>query len=117
MKNYKKDIHKIINKYIPVKSNLIKVYGGQTERNLNERLKQHKEKDNEKFRGMEIRQIFKTSDKDLVTIAETYLIKTLNKKYGDRCVNIQGGGGTGQQNNKGDIHKLYLMYSNKKTKK
>jgi hypothetical protein len=106
---YKNFINKKIDE-LPLNINYI--YGGQTEKKLEERQKQH-EKENNIFCKMNIEKIFCSSTETQVkqiNLAETYLIQTLHKKFGEKCLNRTDFGGGGQHHNEGDEHKIYVMY-------
>jgi len=86
---------------------------GKQKKTLREREKQHKLENPDKFKGMKIKLIYKTNNKDdekHINNAETYLIRKLKIKYGNKCVNTLLIGGSGHQYNIGDIYKIYIMY-------
>jgi hypothetical protein len=102
----------LINKKIAKLPSVANIYGGQTEHPLEQRQKQHEEKDN-KFRNMIIDEIFSSSKETQVkqiNLAETYLIELLHTTYGKKCLNKVMVGGGGQHHNEGDNHKIYIMY-------
>lgn len=107
---YKRKIDEELNKF----DDIIKIYGGQTKQTLKEREKQHKLENPDKFKGMKIKLIYKTNNKDDekdINDAETYLIKKLKTKYGNKCVNYLSGGGSGHSPyDIGNIYKIYIMY-------
>lgn len=95
------------------KHDFILVYGGQTEKRLTERLKEHKK--TKKYTNLKIRLIINfnkddNDNKELIKQCETYLIKLLKDKYKNKCKNIQIGGGSGYNHQKGDKHKLYIIF-------
>ncbi len=101
-----------IDKKISTITNVNNVYGGQTEKTLEQRQKQHEEKDKE-FCNMTITKIFSSSKEtevNQINLAETYLIQSLHSKFGKKCLNKNMNGGGGQHHNKGDDHKIYIMY-------
>lgn len=102
----------LINKKIAKFPSVVNIYGGQTEQTLEQRQKQHEEKDN-KFRNMIIEEIFSSSKEtqvNQINLAETYLIEVLHTTYGKKCLNKVMIGGGGQNHNEGDNHKIYIMY-------
>ena len=103
---------KLIENKIAKLPSVVNIYGGQTEETLEKRQKQHEKKDN-KFCNMTITEIFSSSKETQVkqiNLAETYLIQLLYTTYGDKCLNEVMVGGGGQRHNKGDDHKIYIMY-------
>jgi RNase P/RNase MRP subunit p30 len=108
--SYKQQIDNAINKYDKYIIN--SVYSNQTEETLEKRKNQHI-KNHPKFKGMQIRKVYKTTnenDKKYIKDAETYLIRKLKEKYGKKCLNIQNTGGAGENHTKGDFHKIYIMF-------
>lgn len=51
----------------------------------------------------------KESEVNQINLSEKYLINKLRIKYDTKCLNKIAGGG-GQRHNKGDNHKIYIMY-------
>ena len=114
---YKEEINKKLLE-IENKANKIKkisnVYGGQTERVLQLRLKEHKKSDKRK-KGMVIRLLltFENNDNDnlaLINDCEEYLIKLLKKKYKKKCFNKNDETSISNHTYGKDKHKLYFMY-------
>ena len=73
----------IIDKKIANLENVNNIYGGQTEKTLEQRQQQHEKKDND-FCNMVIEEIFsssKESQVNQINLAETYLIKLLSTKF------------------------------------
>jgi hypothetical protein len=61
------------------------IYGGQTERDLNVRLREHMD-DNSRFEDIEIIEICKTSDPFLTNDLEAYLINKIGVEFEEICV-------------------------------
>lgn len=92
--------------------NINYVYGGQTERSLADRQREH-EYDDPNFHNMSIEPIFsssKESQLNQINLAEVYLIEQLYNNFGDKCLNIAQYGGWSQYHNEGNKHTIYLMY-------
>lgn len=90
-------------------SSISKIYGGQTERKIEERLDQHQKADSQ-FRRMTIKKITRITDGKKANECETYLIEKLKEKFKGKCINQQTVGGAGQNHNPGDKHAIYVCY-------
>lgn len=115
IENIQNDINKNLKKLSTL--NIKKIYGGQTEQELQNRQYQH-EQINEEFENMTIKYMSETNCQYIAKMTETYLINKLDEIYGkNKVLNaytkdgfIKQTGGNGVRHNKGDIHQLYVMY-------
>lgn len=95
--------------------NITMIYGGATDKTLNDRKKEHINTDN-RFNGMKSRLIYSTKSFKLVKEIEEYLIEELAKKYKNKCINdrnnngqiAQRGGAGIREGSK--LYRFYIMY-------
>ena len=88
--------------------NVNKIYGGTTHKLLNERHKEHKQEEPEKYKGTKIKQLInKKFNKEEIILYEQFLIKQLHIDFKNKVLNIQTGG---QGIKDKEIYKLYIIY-------
>ena len=102
------EYYKIIDNYIKKLkiTDIDKIYGGVSYRELKTREKEHKDEDS-RFQNLNIYEILNVKNKQIIKKCEDYLIEKLNKKFKSKILNkVQGGGGI----TTAYIYYLYVMY-------